>query len=152
MRLELEIPLRLRHHANALGNWRARAFGAKRLRELVRGHLATFGKARPSIPCRVTMTRGAPRRYDSDNMIHACKPIRDQIAKWLGVDDRYDEIVEYVCRQQQTRKGVYFVRITFEDKPGDPYDIQAAPTTQFTRPVQPVRAHPEPKSAVRYIR
>jgi hypothetical protein len=122
MKLEIQFPLRLRHHANALGNWRSRAFGAKRLRELVAGHLATLGKRRPSLPCRVIMTRGAPRRYDSDNMIHACKPIRDQIADWLGVNDRHDEIVEYVCQQHQTRPGVYFVRITFEDKqPGDPH-------------------------------
>jgi hypothetical protein len=116
MKLEVQFPYRLRHHANTNMHWRARAGEAAKTRKAVAWQLATLGKRRPSIPCRVTLTRGAPRAYDPDNLIHAFKHTVDEIAEWLGIDDRHDDQVEYVCRQHHTRPGVYFVRITFEEK------------------------------------
>jgi hypothetical protein len=41
----------------------------------------------------VTITRVAPRMLDpGDNIATACKPVRDQIAEALGVDDRDSRI------------------------------------------------------------
>jgi hypothetical protein len=120
MKLQLQFPYRLRHCANANMNWRARAGLAARVRKVIAGRLLELGKRRPSIPCKVTLTRGAPRKYDPDNLIHAFKHVVDEIAKWIGIDDRHSDKVRYVCEQHQTRAGVYFVRITFEDmQPGD---------------------------------
>jgi len=119
MKLEIEFAWRLRHFANTTGrSWKPRAGDAKRLRSKVGWHLLTLGRRRPALPCQVTITRLAPRRYDSDNMVHAGKHVRDEIAEWLGVDDRHDDRVLYLYRQEFSRE--YRVRITFEDrKPGE---------------------------------
>jgi len=62
-------------------------------------------------PMVVTITRQAPARMDSDNVVASAKYVRDCIARWIGIDDRHDDLVEYVVRQEQTPRGVYGVRI-----------------------------------------
>lgn len=117
MKLQLEFPYRLKHCANANMNWRARAGHAARVRKMIAWRLLSLGKRRPNIPCLVTLTRGAPREYDPDNIIHAFKHVVDEIADWIGIDDRHTDKVRYVCKQHRTRAGIYFVRITFQDMP-----------------------------------
>jgi len=36
-----------------------------------------------SLPCRVIMTRIAPREYDFDNLVSSLKYVRDYIAEWI---------------------------------------------------------------------
>ena len=108
----VEFPFRLRHYANTTGYWRAKAGHTKQLRELVGWHLNLMG-ARPELPCKVVMTRGAPRLFDDDNVVHAFKCVRDEIASWIGVDDRYTDQVSYSCKQERTKGERYFVRIEF---------------------------------------
>lgn len=62
-------------------------------------------------PLTVTITRIAFGRMDSDNAVAAAKFVRDAIAKWLGIDDRHEELVEYVVRQEKGPRGQYAVRI-----------------------------------------
>ena len=129
MKLQIQFPYRLRHQANANLTWKARMGHAKRVRQVIGWRLLELGKRRPNIPCRVTLTRGAPRPYDPDNLIHAFKHVQDEIAKWIGVDDRHTDKVQYVCKQYRTRQGVYFVKITFEDmQPGDPHGTDESST------------------------
>ena len=50
----------------------------------------------------VTMTAHLPVRMDGDNLANALKPVRDEIADWLGVDDA-DGRVRWECGQVETR-------------------------------------------------
>lgn len=66
--------------------------------------------ARRSPPCEVRIVRLAPAQLDDDNLARACKAVRDEVAAWLGVDDR-DPRVTWVCAQEKAPRGVYGVRI-----------------------------------------
>jgi hypothetical protein len=43
-------------------------------------------------PCTVRFTRHGTRRMDDDNLIGAFKAVRDEVARWLGVDDGGEEV------------------------------------------------------------
>jgi hypothetical protein len=62
-------------------------------------------------PLTVTITRGAPARMDSDNAVSAAKFVRDAIASYLGIDDKHDDLVDYVVRQEKTKPATYWTRI-----------------------------------------
>lgn len=50
---------------------------------------ALAGKRPPPLPCVVSLTRLSPSNgLDDDNLPGSMKGVRDQIAAWLGVDDR----------------------------------------------------------------
>ena len=50
----------------------------------------------------ITMTAHLPRYFDSDNLDIALKPVRDALAKWIGVDDG-DYIIMWEHDQTLTR-------------------------------------------------
>jgi hypothetical protein len=69
----------------------------------------------PPLPCAVLLTRIAPSSgLDDDNLAGALKGVRDQVAEWIGVDDRHRLIVRYLYAQE---RGPWGVRITVEDWP-----------------------------------
>ena len=51
---------------------------------------------------RVTLIAFRRRLQDSDNSIASMKPLRDEIARWLGLDDS-DDCVSWEYGQQATR-------------------------------------------------
>ena len=103
-----EIPLRLSNGLNAREHYFVRAKRVKSERRAVAWMLKGTPPAAPLI---VTMTRIAPSAgLDSDNLISSCKALRDQIAEWLGVDDKHPS-VKYVCNQ---RRGPWAVGIQIE--------------------------------------
>lgn len=51
---------------------------------------------------RVTLISFRSRLLDSDNLAGGFKPLRDAIARWLGLDDS-DKIIEWECGQILTR-------------------------------------------------
>jgi hypothetical protein len=53
----------------------------------------------------VTMTAHIPTRMDGDNLANALKPVRDEIADWLGADDA-DGRIRWECGQVETRGAV----------------------------------------------
>lgn len=64
---------------------------------------------KPALPCVVTITRLAPSNgLDTDNLLSSQKGVRDQIATWLGVDDR-DPRVTWEYAQERARE--YGVRV-----------------------------------------
>jgi fatty acid-binding protein DegV len=68
---------------------------------------------RPALPCTVTMTRVAPSEgLDDDNLRSALKAVRDQIAAWLGVDDR-DPLVRWAYDQKRGAARDYAVEVAF---------------------------------------
>ena len=60
----------------------------------------------PPLPLVVTITRVAPRRLDDDNAVAAAKGVRDSVAAWVAVDDRRDDLVRYVVRQERGAPAV----------------------------------------------
>lgn len=109
MNKPLTIPLRTSRGQNAREHHHARAKRVKAERSAVAWSL--LGKPKPALPCVVHMTRIAPSNgLDDDNLTGALKAVRDQIAEWLGVDDKDTARVKYVCHQE---RGPWGVRIAF---------------------------------------
>jgi hypothetical protein len=94
---------------NAREHWRARSGRVKKEREATAWVLSRQQK--PAIPCSVLLTRVAPSNgLDDDNLTGALKGVRDEVAKWLGVDDRRSMTVRYRYAQM---RGPWGVRIAF---------------------------------------
>lgn len=93
------IPIRT-HGPNAREHWRVKAKRVKSEREATAWILAR--RTKPPIPCSVRLTRVGPSSgFDDDNLIGAMKGIRDEIAAWLGVDDRHRLQVRYLYDQRR---------------------------------------------------
>jgi hypothetical protein len=71
-------------------------------------------KAPTQVPCRVTLTRIAPRAVDGhDNLQGGFKNVADAVALWLHVDDA-DERVQWVYAQRKGAPKTYGVEIQIE--------------------------------------
>jgi len=104
--------MRLSSGLNAREHWRARARRVKAEREQVYFVLATRDPEVPAFPMTVTITRVAPSSgLDDDNLAGSCKAVRDQIAQWIGVDDKRSDVVKYAYAQ---RRGPWAVEIQFQ--------------------------------------
>ena len=111
MRIKYEIPMKLPSCANLREHWSARARRARNHRESGRWHTAVAIMGNP-LPARmrITLTRIAPRRLDSDNVASAFKGLRDGIADALGIDDGSPRL-EW---QYQQGKGAEMVRVEID--------------------------------------
>ena len=98
------IPLRTGRGLNAREAWQSRARRVKAERRAVAWLLRG---AKPALPCTVRLTRCAPSNgMDDDGVIGALKGVRDQVAEWLGVDDKDTARVRYVYAQCRAAWGV----------------------------------------------
>jgi len=71
-------------------------------------------QVKPTLPLIVTLTRIAPSNgLDDDNLAGSLKSVRDQVAEWLGVDDRDRKTVRYEYEQE---RGPWGVRIEWRAK------------------------------------
>lgn len=85
--LTVTIPIRTVSALNVREHWRARHRRVNVERQATGWVLSTHRP--PILPVTVTLTRVGPSNgLDDDNLRGAGKGIRDEIAKWLGVDDR----------------------------------------------------------------
>lgn len=101
----IHVPLRTVSGMNAREHWQARARRVKGERLLVAWHLASVKK--PAVPLVVTLTRIAPSNgLDDDNLASAMKGCRDEVAEWLGVNDRDRKTVRYEYGQERGPWGV----------------------------------------------
>lgn len=120
--VEVEFPLRTVSALNEREHWGAKARRVKRerrttglallmvrgsptLKARARGHLAGDGRLV------VELTRLSRGELDDDNLRGALKSVRDQVAEWLGVDDR-DPRVTWAYGQE--RAAGFAVRICIE--------------------------------------
>lgn len=119
----IRIPLRTVSALNAREHWQARSSRVKRERKTVAGYL--LGKTKPMVPCSIRLTRVAPSAgVDDDNLVGAMKSVRDQIAEWLGIDDRHRNQVRYVYAQ---KRGPWGVEIEWgEPVPGAQFELVEA--------------------------
>lgn len=106
----VELCLTLPSMANVRMHWATKARIVKKQRRAVSDILC--GIKPPPLPVKVTLTRIAPRRLDSDNLSSSCKGIRDAVAEWMGVDDASDQY-EWVCQQEKGKTPM--VRIEVEN-------------------------------------
>lgn len=105
----ISVPIRTVPGMNVREHWRARA--ARVHSERRSTFLTLAGLPKPSTPLTVRLTRVAPSNgLDSDNLAGSMKAIRDEVAAWLGVDDKHENVVRYVYAQ---RRGQWAVEIEF---------------------------------------
>jgi hypothetical protein len=71
---------------NSREHWAVKARRVKSERRAVQLMLAAKRK-RPSLPATVTLTRFSAHLLDDDNAVGSMKAVRDEVARWLGVDD-----------------------------------------------------------------
>lgn len=107
----LTIPIKTVPGLNAREPWQVRTGRVKRERKATAWLLKTI--TRPALPCSVILTRLSAGHMDDDNLPGALKSVRDEIAKWLGVDDRDRLTVRYVYRQRQVPRGQFGVEVEF---------------------------------------
>jgi len=109
--VELDLPLRVISSLNQREHWAAKARRAKQERVTTAWMLAAEPK--PSLPCVVLLTRIAPRKLDDDNLRGAFKAVRDEVARWLGVDDA-DPRVRWAYAQTRGRPKQFAARVTIQ--------------------------------------
>ncbi len=107
--MTITIPLRTVSALNAREHWSARARRVKAERSATAWILLACKM--PALPCTVTMTRIGPTvGLDDDNLTSSMKGVRDQIAEWLGIDDR-DPRVTWRCLQRRGKD--WWVEVEF---------------------------------------
>lgn len=62
-------------------------------------------------PLVVTLSRLSAVHMDSDNVVGALAAVRDEVAAWIGIDDRHDDLVEYRYQREKCARGTCGVRI-----------------------------------------
>ena len=112
----LTIPgLRLVSEANAHEHHWRRVKRAQQQGADVRLYIsATWGVGtgrRLVLPLEVRLVRIAPRSLDQGNREGCFKHVQDEIAAWLGVDDRHEELVRYRYEQERGAAKTYACRI-----------------------------------------
>lgn len=112
----ITVPIRTVAGLNAREHWQTRSRRVRKEREATAWMLRSA--PRPDVPCTVVLTRVAPSSgVDDDNLAGALKGVRDEVAKWLGVDDRKRQVVRYRYGQCRGAKGEWGVRIEFGPAP-----------------------------------
>ena len=126
----ITVPLKTTGSLNSRELWQVRSSRVKKERKTVAW--ALVGQARPRIPCSVRLTRVAPSAgVDDDNLSGSLKAVRDQVAEWLGIDDRHRNQVRYVYAQ---KRGPWGVTIEFgEPVAGAQFELLGADTVRDAR-------------------
>lgn len=116
--MTFDVPIRLGGGMNVRdGHWAQRAKRVKAERAAVSAFAPLphvwHHLAKESVFFRVTLTRVAPRRMDSDGWVARAKGVRDEVARLMGIDDG-DERLSWWYAQMKDVPGRYAVRIAVE--------------------------------------
>lgn len=111
----ITMPLRLESLLNLREHWSKRSKRAKQHRFFARRWVedATREARRWLVPSKVTITRIAPRKLDSDGVVASGKSVRDGVADALGVDDG-DSAVIWYYNQRKGKPREYAVEVRLE--------------------------------------
>lgn len=105
MNIRLIIPMKTVSGMNAREHYMARSRRVKLEREAIAWRLNQH-KPLP-VPCTVTLTRLAPSAgLDGDNLQSAFKGCRDEVAKWLGIDDKSPLVTWKYGQRREKHYGV----------------------------------------------
>ena len=111
----LVVPIRLISEANVREHWSKKHRRKKKQREVIGYFLNSLEK--PKLPCRIVLTRIAPRKLDYDNLVFAQKQVLDVLCDWLipglapGRADGRDEIKGVEYRQERGAPREYALKI-----------------------------------------
>lgn len=98
----ITIPLRTGRGGNDRMHWRAALRQKNGEKQATAWAIAQAKPEKPQLPCRVLLTRVAPGNgLDDDQVPAALKYVRDEVARWIGVDDKHRDIVRYEYAQQR---------------------------------------------------
>lgn len=121
--LDVTLPIRTVSEANQRAPWavtKRKAEQRKAVGTRLRAWQASGMGGAPlslEVPVDVQLTRIAPCRLDSDNLGSAFKAVRDEIAKWLGVDDKKEDLVRWLPPAQcKGKPREYGVRIEIRER------------------------------------
>jgi len=82
----------------------------------------------------VTLVRFSAGFLDDDNLRGAFKAVRDEVAKWLGVDDGDVDRVRWLYAQEPARRGEFAIRVEVQDgQPGDDVERMLRGAERATR-------------------
>ena len=109
-RWHMVVPVRIQRGGNNREHWAERQARVAAEKAAVRQVLPPM-LYRPRLPVVVTMTRVAPVALDDDNCTAGFKAVRDELARWLGIDDA-DKRVAWICDQRQS--DVYQAEVLIE--------------------------------------
>lgn len=119
--MKFHVPIKLPSLPNERMHWRTLDRLKKSQRGAVLYCMVKAGRAMdiPPLPVVVTITRTGPRKLDDDNLAGACKYVRDQIAKVIGVDDGSDQYTwRYAQRIVRGRPSQYGVDVEITPRAG----------------------------------
>lgn len=108
--MKFVIPVRTQTESNCNEHWRTRHRRSKAQREVTSAFLAELSGP-PTPPCVVRITRVSRGTMDDDNLASSAKHVRDEIAKWIGVDDKHRDVVRYVYEQRRGKEHLLEVEI-----------------------------------------
>lgn len=111
--MKFSIPIKLPSLANQRMHWRAMV--GQKLFQRAMTKCAMRFLTIPIPPIVVTITRIGPRSLDGDNLQGACKYVRDEIARAVGVDDGSPL---YTWRYEQRKDKGYGVDVEIVSREG----------------------------------
>ena len=109
----VQLPLRIVSVANIREHWAKRANRANLHRSTTKTLLKQACQVPPVWPVKVTLTRIAPRKLDTDNLSSGFKAVRDGVADWLRIDDG-DERLTFSYTQRFGKPKEYAAEVVVE--------------------------------------
>lgn len=122
------LPLRLVSESNQREHWTTRHRRRKAQRETTYYWLRHWMPIPPPLPLTITLTRVAPRMFDSDGLVSSVKACQDACADWLcgayGKGQDRQVGLTWIYRQRRGEPHEYAVEISVERRglshaPGD---------------------------------
>ena len=117
--IRIKLPIRLISEANNTDHWTKKHKRKKDIAKKLRSNLPNLSNCH--LPCKVTLIRVAPRRFDYDNLVISFKYIRDFLANLLvpglaagRADD--DERIEWCYEQVRGEAKEYAIIVCIESK------------------------------------
>jgi len=117
--VEAEIPIRLKSLSNEAEHWTTKSKRNRSQGFVVKYYLENqiYGL---NLPCKIILTRIAPRTLDGDNLIIAFKKIRDTIAQLFFPETKPGQADSYECftweySQEKGKPKEYWIRIRIEE-------------------------------------
>ena len=112
--IELDVPIRLVSEANTGGKLGAKIGRKSKVKAAVKAALPKLAEPIP-LPVVVTITRLGGKQLDADdNLPRACKPVKDVLAEFLGVQDTgRDPRVRWKFQQRPAYSAGCRIRVEF---------------------------------------
>lgn len=123
--LSILLPLRVRSGDNSHVHWRTKAHSAKAARAATyfafRAAMVSAGLRKEwadGHPLTVTLRRIAPRPLDTDGLSSALKPVRDELARCLGMASDTGPRVAWVYVQERGKSNAHLVGVVITPRSG----------------------------------